>query len=126
MFGVIVPDIANPFFPELLKGIEAAASEMHSRVIVADTDEDEGQERLDPSPPVTLDQAVEEVRAAYQTLGDDLLAVEVGNEYDIVTTLNAGQYYNRLKRYRDAIAAAAPDAPVRMVGPSAKTSTTSN
>lgn len=44
MFGVIVPDLANPFFPELLKGIEAAAGEAHSRVIVADTDEDEEQE----------------------------------------------------------------------------------
>lgn len=78
----------------------------------------------DPSPPVTLDQAVEEVRAAYRTLGDDLLAVEVGNEYDNVTTLNASQYHDQLKRYRAAIAAAVPGAPVRLAGPSANTATT--
>jgi hypothetical protein len=78
----------------------------------------------DPSPPVTMDQAVAEVRAAYQTLGRHLLAVEVGNEYDNVTTLSPAQYYDTLKRYRDAIHAAAPDAPVRMAGPSANTATT--
>jgi hypothetical protein len=78
----------------------------------------------DPSPPVTLDQAVAEVRAAYATLGDDLIAVEVGNEYDNVTTLTPQQYYENLKRYRDAIHAAVPGAPVRMAGPSANTATT--
>ncbi|HEX6443986.1 MAG TPA: glycosyl hydrolase family protein [Streptosporangiales bacterium] len=78
----------------------------------------------DPSPPVTMDQAVAEVRAAYRTLGRHLLAVEVGNEYDNVTTLTPAQYYETLKRYRDAIHAAAPDAPVRMAGPSANTATT--
>lgn len=78
----------------------------------------------DPSPPVTMDQAVEEVRAAYRTLGRHLVAVEVGNEYDNVTTLTPAQYYDTLKKYRDAILAAAPGAPVRMAGPSANTATT--
>ncbi|HZC25455.1 MAG TPA: LacI family DNA-binding transcriptional regulator, partial [Actinopolymorphaceae bacterium] len=44
MVGVIVPDLANPFFPELLKAIEAAAGAEDSRVLVADSNEDEEQE----------------------------------------------------------------------------------
>ena len=42
--GVIVPDLVNPFFPELLKGIEAAADADGCRVIVADSDEDPARE----------------------------------------------------------------------------------
>jgi len=42
--GVIVPDLVNPFFPELLKGIEAAADADGYRVIVADSDEDPARE----------------------------------------------------------------------------------
>jgi hypothetical protein len=78
----------------------------------------------DPSPPVTLDQAVAEVRAAYQTLGDDLVGVEVGNEFDNVTRLSSAQYYDTLRRYEEAIEAAVPGAHIRMVGPSANTSST--
>ncbi len=44
MVGVIVPDLANPFFPELLKAIEAAAGAEDCRVLVADSNEDEAQE----------------------------------------------------------------------------------
>jgi DNA-binding LacI/PurR family transcriptional regulator len=44
MVGVIVPDLANPFFPELLKSIESAAGAEDCRVVVADTDENEEQE----------------------------------------------------------------------------------
>jgi len=44
VFGVIVPDLANPFFPELLKAIEAAAATADCRMIVADSDEDAAQE----------------------------------------------------------------------------------
>ena len=44
MVGVIVPDLANPFFPELLKSIEAAAGAEDCRVVVADSDENEDQE----------------------------------------------------------------------------------
>lgn len=44
MVGVVVPDLANPFFPELLKGIAAAASERDSQVLVADADEDVARE----------------------------------------------------------------------------------
>lgn len=78
----------------------------------------------DPSPPVTLDQAVAEVAAAYHTLGSDLLGVEVGNEFDNVTTLTSAQYYATLLRYHDAIDAAIPGADVKMIGPSANTSST--
>jgi hypothetical protein len=73
---------------------------------------------------VTLDQAVAEVEAADRTLGHDLLAVEVGNEFDNVTTLTSAQYYDTLKRYRAAIGAAVPGMRIRMAGPSANTSST--
>ncbi|MGS2618720.1 hypothetical protein ACVCAH_29955 [Micromonospora sp. LZ34] len=78
----------------------------------------------DPSPPVTLDQVVAEVKAAYETLGDDLLAVEVGNEYDNVTTLSGPQLWETIKRYQVAIDAAIPQARMKMVGPSANTAKT--
>lgn len=42
--GVIVPDLANPFFPTVLKAIEAAAGADGRRVIIADSNEDEEQE----------------------------------------------------------------------------------
>lgn len=78
----------------------------------------------DPSPPVTMDQAVAEVVAAHATLGDDLLAVEIGNEYDNVTTLTGAQYYATMKRYHAAIKAALPDAKIKVTGPSANTART--
>ncbi|MER7443482.1 glycosyl hydrolase family 79 C-terminal domain-containing protein [Micromonospora avicenniae] len=80
----------------------------------------------DPSPAVTLDQVVAEVKAAYDTLGDDLLAVELGNEYDNVTTLTGAEMWATAKRYQDAISAAVPQARLRIAGPSpsgAKSST---
>ncbi|MGH3380042.1 MAG: glycosyl hydrolase family 79 C-terminal domain-containing protein [Actinoallomurus sp.] len=78
----------------------------------------------DPSPPVTLDQAVAEVRAAHQTLGDDLVAVEIGNEYDNVTTLTPAEYYATMKRYYAAIKRAVPHTNIKVTGPSANTATT--
>jgi hypothetical protein len=78
----------------------------------------------DPAPPVAFDQAVAEAKAAHYTLGDDLLGVEVGNEFDNVTTMTSAQYYDLLKRYQAAIAAAVHGAHIRMVGPSANTSST--
>ncbi|PZS19562.1 MAG: hypothetical protein DLM57_03875 [Pseudonocardiales bacterium] len=78
----------------------------------------------DPSPPVTMDQAVAEIKAAHQTLGKDLIGVEVGNEFDNVTTLTSAQYYAKLKEYQAAIDAAVPDGHIKMVGPSANTSST--
>ncbi len=36
----MISDIANPFFPELVKGIEAAAYEQGYEVILADTNYD--------------------------------------------------------------------------------------
>jgi hypothetical protein len=72
---------------------------------------------------VSMEQMVAEVRAANATLGRHLLAVEVGNEFDHVTSLTSAQYYAELKQYHDAIAAALPGTDIRMTGPSANTST---
>lgn len=38
--GLIVPDLANPFFPGVVKGVQARAREADLAVLVADTDED--------------------------------------------------------------------------------------
>lgn len=38
--GIVVPDTANPFFPSLIKGIQARARESGRLVFLADTDED--------------------------------------------------------------------------------------
>src|SRR5690606_22794774 len=38
--GMIVPDLANPFFPGVVKGMQARAREVDYAVFVADTDED--------------------------------------------------------------------------------------
>jgi len=78
----------------------------------------------DPSPAVTLQQVVAEVKAAHDTLGDDLLAVELGNEFDNVTTLTGAQYYAKLKEVSDAISAGVPGVHLKMTGPSANTATT--
>ncbi|MFD0664843.1 LacI family DNA-binding transcriptional regulator [Thermocatellispora tengchongensis] len=42
--GLIVPDLANPFFPGVVKGMQARAREAGYAVFVADTDEDAGLE----------------------------------------------------------------------------------
>jgi hypothetical protein len=78
----------------------------------------------DPSPRLPLAQVVAEVEAAYDTLGDDLLGVELGNEYDNVTTLTAAELWDTMKQYRSAIHAAVPRAHLTMAGPSANTSRT--
>ncbi|MEU2169615.1 glycosyl hydrolase family 79 C-terminal domain-containing protein [Micromonospora chersina] len=80
----------------------------------------------DPSPDVNLEQVVAEVKAAYDTLGDDLLAVELGNEYDNVTTLTGAEMWATARRYQEAISAAVPQARLKIAGPSpsgAKSST---
>jgi hypothetical protein len=78
----------------------------------------------DPSPDVSLDQVVAEVKAAYETLGDDLIGVELGNEYDNVTTLTAAEMWETAKQYQAAIHAAVPPAHVKIAGPSANTAKT--
>jgi hypothetical protein len=78
----------------------------------------------DPSPAVTLDQAVAEIKAAHETLGDDMLAVEIGNEYDNVTTLTPAEYYQVMKRYYAAVKQAVPGVNIKVTGPSANTATT--
>ncbi|MFG1834258.1 glycosyl hydrolase family 79 C-terminal domain-containing protein [Micromonospora chersina] len=78
----------------------------------------------DPSPAVSLDQVVAEVTAAYRTLGDDLLGVELGNEYDNVTTLTDAEMWETAKQYRSAIDQALPHANLKIVGPSANTAKT--
>lgn len=42
--GLILPDLANPFFPSVVKGIQQAAHESDYQVFVADTDEDASTE----------------------------------------------------------------------------------
>ncbi|MEV4813544.1 glycosyl hydrolase family 79 C-terminal domain-containing protein [Micromonospora avicenniae] len=78
----------------------------------------------DPSPDVTLEQVVAEVTAAHQVLGDDLLGVELGNEYDNVTTLTEAELWETAKQYRAAIDQALPHANVKVIGPSANTART--
>lgn len=67
---------------------------------------------------VSADQAIAEVVAAHRTLGDSLQAIEIGNEYNIVTSLTPPQYYTLLKTYYDDITAALPDAHIKVTGPS--------
>ncbi len=71
---------------------------------------------------VSMDQVVGEAAAARATLGDDLLAVEVGNEFDHVTDLTPATYLGTMKRYRDALEAAGVH--VKLAGPSANTAET--
>ena len=42
--GIIVPDLGNPFFPSVVKGIQARAREADYAVFLADTDEDPAAE----------------------------------------------------------------------------------
>ncbi|MFC9535641.1 hypothetical protein ACFT38_34950 [Streptomyces sp. NPDC056975] len=80
----------------------------------------------DPAPQVTMDQVVGEVKAAHATLGDDLLSVEVGNEYDNVTTLTPAEMWSTVKHYQAEIDAALPHAHLKMTGPSANTALTNS
>lgn len=43
--GVVVPDLSNPYFAEVLKGVTSAAEESDRRTLIADTNETVGQER---------------------------------------------------------------------------------
>ncbi|WP_033343186.1 LacI family DNA-binding transcriptional regulator [Catenuloplanes japonicus] len=42
--GLLVPDLANPFFPGIVKGVQARAREADHAVFLADTDEDPAAE----------------------------------------------------------------------------------
>ena len=42
--GIIVPDLANPFFPSVVKGVQAKAREADYAVLIADTDEEPSAE----------------------------------------------------------------------------------
>lgn len=42
--GLVVPDLANPFFPSVVKGVQARARASDIAVFLADTDEDEAAE----------------------------------------------------------------------------------
>jgi DNA-binding LacI/PurR family transcriptional regulator len=42
--GLIVPDLANPFFPSVVKGVQAKAREADYAVFLSDTDEDPSAE----------------------------------------------------------------------------------
>lgn len=43
--GVVVPDLSNPYFAEVLKGVTSAAEESDRRTLIADTNETAGQEQ---------------------------------------------------------------------------------
>ncbi|GAB2602831.1 LacI family DNA-binding transcriptional regulator [Kribbella endophytica] len=43
-FGLLLPDLANPFFPSIVKGIQQAAHRADYQVFVVDTDEDASAE----------------------------------------------------------------------------------
>lgn len=43
--GVLVPDLANPYFEEILKAVSAVARAAEKRVVIADSDEDQHAER---------------------------------------------------------------------------------
>lgn len=43
--GLIIPDITNPFFPEVARGVEDRASKSRYSIILCDTDDNEGRER---------------------------------------------------------------------------------
>ncbi|MFE7133442.1 LacI family DNA-binding transcriptional regulator [Streptomyces sp. NPDC057638] len=43
--GVLVPDLANPYFHDIIKSVSVVARDAGSRVIVMDSDEDPGVER---------------------------------------------------------------------------------
>jgi LacI family transcriptional regulator len=45
MLGIIVPDITNPFFPDVIRGAEDAAFEREYFLVTANTDEQIGRER---------------------------------------------------------------------------------
>ena len=44
IIGLLVPDIANPFFPPIIKAVQARASERGKTVLIADIDERPGDE----------------------------------------------------------------------------------
>ena len=44
VFGVLIPDIANPFFASVLRGMEDAAAERDYSVILSNTDDQEARE----------------------------------------------------------------------------------
>lgn len=44
--GFLVPDIGNPFFPEVLKGLEGVCSAAGYAIVLQNTDEKVGQERV--------------------------------------------------------------------------------
>lgn len=43
--GLLVPDIANPFFPEIIRGVEKVFAESGFHLLLADTDENPDKER---------------------------------------------------------------------------------
>lgn len=67
---------------------------------------------------VSYSQAVAEVVAAHNTLGASLQGIEIGNEYNIQTSLSVAGYYSVLKTYYDDITAALPGAGIKVIGPS--------
>lgn len=78
----------------------------------------------DPSPDVSMEQIIAEVKAAHETLGSDLVAFEVGNEFDLVTRLTGAQMWEMMKTYKAAVETAVPGVDIKLIGPSANTAAT--
>jgi hypothetical protein len=72
----------------------------------------------DSSLTVAFSQAVAYAVAAEKTLGNDLQAIEIGNEYDIATSLTPAQYYTWMKKYYNAINTAVRGTHIKVIGPS--------
>lgn len=90
--GVIVPDLANPFFPTMLKGVQARAREADYAVFLADSDENSNEE-------VALVQAM-----AKQVDGVILVSSRLSaSQLDRVMDMTSLVFINRLVRDHPAV-----------------------
>ncbi|HEY3368114.1 MAG TPA: LacI family DNA-binding transcriptional regulator [Symbiobacteriaceae bacterium] len=76
--GLIVPDITNPFFPAITRGVEDAASEVGYTVFLCNTDNDPAMEALD-------------VRKLRERRVDGIIFVGTTDRHELVTGLLAGE-----------------------------------
>lgn len=73
--GIIVPDLANPFFPSVVKGVQARAREADYAVFLADTDEDPA---LEADLVRALSKQVDGIVLCSPRMGEDDLRAVVG------------------------------------------------
>ncbi|HID57153.1 TPA: LacI family transcriptional regulator [Candidatus Poribacteria bacterium] len=90
--GVVVTDIANPFFGALVKGIEESATEKGYSIILCDTDEQTGREKA-------------AIQLMFQEQVDGVLLTPVQEELTVVRSLKKqgfpfvllGRYFEELQ-----------------------------